>query len=96
MSVSGTPDRPNPPKRIVDPLGISSIAAFAEGKTLFTSRRRLVEEKRRARRRFCNDQKSAWKFKSQFPQKKKHLVNGGAVSDYLRLRRAEDEPGSSN
>jgi len=31
-----------------------------------------------------------------FPQKNKQLVKGGAVSDYLWLRRAEDEPHSSN
>lgn len=50
MSESATPDRPNPPHKMVAPLGMSSMAASADGKTLFTSRRGVDEEKRRARR----------------------------------------------
>ena len=51
MSVSGTPERPNPPQRMVEPFGISSIAASAEGYTLSIFRTGRVEEKRRASRR---------------------------------------------
>jgi hypothetical protein len=50
MSVSGTPERPNPPQRIVLPLGISSIAASADGNTLLTSNLLFVDEKNRASR----------------------------------------------
>jgi len=50
MSVSGTPDKPNPPQRIVLSLGISSIAASAEGNTLLIVNRELVEENNRASR----------------------------------------------
>jgi len=54
MSVSGTPDRPNPPHRMVLLLGISSIAASAEGKILLTSNLVLVEENNRASRSVYN------------------------------------------
>ena len=51
MSVSGTPERPNPPNRMVLLLGISSIATSAEGKTLLISSLVLVDENNRASRR---------------------------------------------
>ena len=50
MSVSGTPDRPKPPHKIVAPEGISSTAVSAEEHTLFISSREAVEENNLARR----------------------------------------------
>jgi hypothetical protein len=48
MRVSGTPERPNPPQRMVVLLSISSMAASADGYTLFIVSLELVEENNRA------------------------------------------------
>ena len=50
MSVSGTPDKPKPPQRIVVSFLISSMAASAEGYTLLIVNLEFVEENNRANR----------------------------------------------
>lgn len=45
IRVSGTPQRPKPPQRIVLPEGMSEVASEAEETTLLISRWKGVEEK---------------------------------------------------
>ena len=85
MSVSGTPDRPNPPHRMVLPLGISSMAASAEGKTLLISSLVLEDENNRASR-------SVWEHKISLAAL---FISREMRGTHFCFWRADDKSGSA-